>query len=393
MPPAPSDDRTLRGVYLSVLGTWASYALVIVVLPFRFEALGLSVFEYGAALAVYALGTLLTEGLWGYLAFRVGSPRAIAGIGALTAASMLALALPRTFAEFALVLGLYGMLVVYTTPLLRWIGMYSAGPGTASRGLGRLGLFFGIGLSVGTALGPTLYSLGGFELNVLLGTIIFAVSTLPLLALPWGSVGKPRPHSEGIRSLRALADARFVLAVTIVVLYFMAYTLVTNFLQYYSIAIFHGTPDEAGYVIGAARAVALVSGVLLGGLADRWGAERSAPIGFLVLVAGALGTWGAATYPEMVLATLGLALGAGWLSVSLLPLALSRLAPSIHGTAVGVFGSFEDLGLIIGPFLLGAVYTTLGPESLFPFTAGIAAVGGALALAIPAVGARARPAT
>ncbi len=379
--------RVLLPVYLASLGTWAAYALVIVVLPFRFQQLDLSVVEYGTALAIYALGALVTESLWGYLAFRIGSSRSLGLLAALTVMPMIALGFARSFPVFGLLLGLYGMLVVYSTPLIRWVGMSAGGPGKEGRGLGRLGLFFGAGLSAGTAVGPLLYSIGGFWLNIYVGTAVFVASTVPLLLVPWGSVPLPRSRVRGRSSLRAVLERRFLLAIVLVVLYFMVYALVTNFLQYYSIRLFHGTVEETGYVIGGARAVALLVGILMGSTVDRWGPGRAAPAGFLLLVAGAVGSWASGDYQSMTVATLVLAAGAGWLGVTLLPMALSRVAPVNQGTAVGVFGSFEDLGLIIGPVLLGVVYSALGPRQLFPVVAALALAGTALSLG----GVRARP--
>lgn len=380
----PGDRKVLLPVYVATLGTWAAYALLVVVLPFRFQQLGLSVVEYGVALAVYAFGTLVTESLWGYLAFRIGSARALGLLGAVTAASMAALGFARSFLVLSVLLGVYGMLVVYSTPLIRWIGMNAAGPGRPSRGIGLLGMFFGIGLSAGTAVGPLLYSLGGFWLNVVVGTAVFLASTVPLLTVPWSSVALPKGPPTGARSVRDLFERRFALATFLVVVYFMAYSVVTNFLQYYSIDLFHGTVEAAGYVIGAARGAALVSGLVLGAAVDRWGHSRAVPVGFSLIAVGAFGTWLAGTYVEMVGATLVLAAGAGWLTVSLLPMALSRLPLESQGTAVGVFGSFEDLGLILGPLLLGFVYAGLGPRQLFPVATGLALI----ALAVCLVGNR-----
>ena len=354
------------------MGTWAAYALVIVVLPFRFAALGLSVFEYGAVLAVYALGTLATEGLWGYFAFRLGSSPAILLLGGLTATVMFALILPVTFLGFAALLGLYGLLVVYSTPLIRWMGMTASGPGTESRGLGRLSLFFGLGLSGGTALGPVIYTVWGFQFDAMIATVVFIASTIPLALLPWSSLSLPRATRSGRQPLASLFERGFVMAAIVVVLYFIAYSLVTNFLQYYSLGLFHGTIEEAGYTIAAARAAALVTGVLLGATIDRWGTGRAAPVGFALLAFGALGTALSGSYSEMVLATMVLASGSGWLGVTLLPLALARIPRAEQGTAVGVFGSFEDLGLVLGPILLGAVYSSFGAWFMFPVTAGIA---------------------
>ena len=376
----PGDRRVLLPVYLYTMGTWASYALVIVVLPFRFQDLGLSVVEYGIALAVYAFGTLATEGLWGYLAFRIGSVRWLGSLAVVTAVSLFALGFTSSFPLLVALLGIYGALVVYSTPLMRWIGMTASGPGTASRGIGLLGLFFGAGMTAGTAVGPVLYSLGGFWLNLYAGTALLLVSTIPLLLVRWDAVSLPQGRPRADRSLKALLERRFALATALVVLFFMVLTLETSFLQYYSIDLFGGTVEEAGYVIGAGRAVALVSGVVLGGFVDRWGHSRAAPLGFLLLAVGAVGTWASASYGEMVAATLVLACGVGWLSVSLLPMALSSILPEHQGTAVGVFGSFEDLGLILGPLVFGLVYANLGARDLFPVAAALALLGGILAL-------------
>lgn len=380
MSPSPGEEGVRYRVYASTAGTWAAYALIVVVLPFRFQQLGLSVVEYGAALAIYALGTLATEGLWGYLAFRIGSARSLGALGAATAAAMLALGFARSFVEFSALLGLYGMLVVYSTPLIRWIGMTASGPGKASKGLGLLGLFFGVGLSAGTAAGPLLFSIGGFWLNVCAGTALFVLATVPLLRVPWRSVLLPRARTKGQSSLRALLERKFLLATLLVVLFYMTYTLVTNFSQYYSISLFHGTVEEAGYLIGAARGAALITGVLLGSRIDRWGASRAAPAGFLLLAAGAIGTWVSLNYTEMSISTLVLAMGAGWLGVTLLPMALSRVLEPNQGTAVGVFGSFEDLGLILGPLVFGVVYSTFGPSDLFVVAAALALFATGLAL-------------
>jgi MFS family permease len=378
----PGSNRVLRGVYLSTVLAMASYALIIVALPFRFQELGLSVFQYGTVLAVYALGMLATESLWGALAFRIGRPRPIVLLGGLVAAILLSIGLSSSYPTFAVTLGLLGMFVIFPVPLMRWLALTARGPGTAGSGTGRYGLFFGAGLVAGTAAGPFLDIQLGF-LPLALGAVaLSAVSTLILALLPWNDVGLP-PRERGTRrQVRAVLTRHFTACSLLVVLYFVTYSLMINFLQYYSVALFGGTPTEAGYVIGAARGTALIAGFLLGPIADRWGAAQVAPLGFVLMVAGALSTFFSTSYTEMVAATLLLAVGAGWLSSSLLPLALGPVPRSAQGTAIGVFGSFEDLGLLVGPILIGAVYATYGASSIFPVVAGVGLFGSAVALIV-----------
>jgi MFS family permease len=376
----PSPNRVLRGIYLSTVVAMASYSLVIVTLPFRFQELGLSVLQYGTVLAVYALGMLATESLWGALAFRIGRPRPIVLLGGLVVVILFSIGLSSSFPAFAVTLGLLGMVVIFPVPLMRWLALTARGPGTAGSGTGRYGLFFGAGLVVGAAAGPFLYVQIGFLSLALLAGALSGISTLFLAVLPWREVGLP-PRELGPRGqVRAVLTRHFALCSLLVVLYFVTYSLTANFLQYYSVDLFRGTTTEAGYVIGAARGTALFAGFFLGPLVDRWGAARVSPAGFFLMVLGVLGTLFASSYTEMVAATLVFAVGAGWLSASLLPLALGPVPRPAQGAAIGVFGSFEDLGLLVGPVLIGAVYATSGATSIFPVVAVVGLLGGAVAL-------------
>jgi MFS family permease len=394
----PVSNRVIRGVYLSTLLAMVSYALVIVALPFRFEQLGLSVFQYGTALAVYAFGMLATESLWGALAFRIGVPRPIVLLGGLVGAILLSIGLSTSYSAFVVTLGLFGMFVIFPVPLMRWLALTARGPGTGGSGTGRYGLFFGVGLVIGTAAGPFLFVQVGFLLLSLGAVALSVASTLVLAVLPWMEVGLPPRELGTRRQVRAMFTRHFGACALLVVLYFVTYTLTINFLQYYSVALFGGTPTEAGYVIGAARGTSLIAGFLLGPLTDRWGAAQAAPAGFLLMVAGTLATLFSTSYAEMVAATLLLGVGAGWLAASLLPLALGPVPRAAQGTAVGVFGSFEDLGLLVGPVLIGGVYATYGATRIFPVVAAVGLLGVAVALVLrrnsrtePAVAAPALP--
>jgi MFS family permease len=375
-----SPRGVLRGVYLSTVFAMASYALVTVTLPFRFQQLGLSVLQYGTVLAAYALGMLATESLWGALAFRIGRPRPIGLLSGVVAVLLLAIGLSTSFAAFAVTLALLGMFVVFPVPLMRWLALTARGPGTAGSGTGRYGLFFGVGLVAGAGAGPFLYVQLGFLPLALAAVALWGVSAVLLVGIPWREVGLPPRDLGTRREVRAVLTRHFAACAFLVVLYFITYSLVINFLQYYSVDLFHGTATAAGYVIGAARGTALVAGFLLGPLVDRWGAVRVAPAGFLLMVGGTLGTLVATSYPEMVATTLLFSVGAGWLSASLLPLALAPVPRSAQGTAVGVFGSFEDLGLLVGPVLIGAVYAAYGGTSVFPVVAVVGLFGATTAM-------------
>ena len=377
----PRPGRVLDRVLLST-SLWAvSFSAITVVLPFRYLDLHLSIVEYGVTLAVYALGMLLTETLWGIWAFRLARPIAIGGIGLIVVGAMLLIAAATTYPVSLIAWGVYGAFTVYLAPLLRWVAVHALGPGTGGTGTGRFGTFFGLGLVAGTTLGPLLYVRSGFFSVVALGIVAFLASAWLVARIPWEVAGLPRSSSTPEAGPRALVVPQFVLALGIVFLYFLAVPLTSNFLQLYSVDLFHGTAEQTGYVLGAARATTLVASFVLGRSVDRRGPARSVPLGFLLIAAGALGTYLATTYGEMIGATLVFSAGTGWLSASILPYALEPIPKPAQGTAIGLFGSFEDLGLLLGPPIISLVWVGYGAWTIFPLVGGIGLAGFAVSLA------------
>lgn len=364
-------------VYASTAVVWASDSLLSVTLPFRFQALGLSVFQYGVAVSAFALGMLATESLWGVLAFRIAKPWTILVLGAAVLLLYFAIAMSTTFIALTVSLAFFGMLVIFPVPLFRWMALIARGPGTEGSGTGRFGLFFGCGMVAGSAVGPFLYETIGFHslAGVILGT--YAVGLALMAVLPWEKTQLPRSEPGTLSPVRRVLTLPFLCAASLAVISYLTFTLIVNFLQIYSVGVFHGTPTDAGYVIGFARATILAAGFLLGASVDRFGPARTAPFGFLLVAAGAFGTLFSPSYAGMIASTTVLAAGLGWLSACLLPLGLATIPRPLQGTAVGVFGSFEDLGLLVGPVLISAVYSAYGADSAFTLV-GIIALGGAL---------------
>jgi len=368
-------------VYSSTVFVWASYSLLAVSLPFRFQDLGLSVVEYGLAIGAFALGMLVTESVWGVLAFRIGNLRTVLALGICVAFVYVAIDLSTSFLALAASLTLFGALAIFPVPLFRWMALRAGGPGTEGVGTGRYGLFFGAGMVAGSALGPLLYITVGFGslMTVVLAT--YAVGLALMAALPWREVRLPPVTPGTLSQVRGVLTSPFLFAAGLVVLDYLSFTLIINFLQIYSVSTFHGTQADAGYVIGLARETLLAAGFLLGGSVDRFRPLRTVPFGFLLIALGAFGTLFSTSYVEMVGATLLFATGMGWLSAGMLPLALEGMPVPLQGTAVGVFGSFEDLGLLVGPVIISAVYAGYGANSAFLFV-GFVALAGTLVAAI-----------
>ena len=89
----------------------------------------------------------------------------------------------------------------------------------------------------------------------------------------------------------------------------------------------------------------------------------------------------AKTQPQLFLVSVmvSLMLAADSLLLALIPKVTSN---TIYGAAVGIYGSFEDLGFLIGPLIFGFVWSTFNPVLIFAVASLAQLVGAILVLAI-----------
>jgi MFS family permease len=381
--PGEPSRRLLYLVFLSVGLMAASSSVLAVTLPFRFLALGIPVVYYGIVVGGYALGMLILETFWGTHAFRLVNPALILLLGGCILALVLLLGLLTTFIALLLDYTALGALIVYLVPLQRFVGMHARGHSSEGRGVGQTWTFFGAGLVLGSAGGPLLYIAIGWEGDVIVSAILFCGAVLAALLTPWRLAHLPSVSEKASTGFRAVANLPFVRVSLLVVAAFIVYSLPTNYLPYYAVSIFGANQAETGYILGGARLVSLVASFFLGSWGDRRGHPRAVLVSFLLLSAGVAGTWWAPNMIWMIFATLVMFVGVGWLGTSLLPLALAPIDTQSRGSAIGLYGSMEDLGLLLGPVLYGVMWTALGAKTIFPMALAVSLIG--LVLAVPYV--------
>ncbi len=381
--------RSLPLVFGMVLIDLVAFGIVLPLLPFFASDLGGSPAVVGLIIAAYSAMQFIFSPLWGRASDRFGR-RPIMVICLLgTAAAYLVFAL----AESLLMLFLSRLLAGILGAAFVIARAYVADSTTSerrTRGMGMLGMAFGLGFIVGPALGAALSPWG----YVLPGMVAAGLS-LASAAVAWlflaesapGAGSRPpaaQPARPGVlvgraRELtRALARPELrhpILAAFLGTTGFAAFTATFPLFLRDPLGL---TPAAAGVYFSLAGLMsAAVQGGAIGPLVDRFGERSVAAAGAslagasVALVAVITGNWG--------LAILLGGVGGGWglLNPSLAGLVSRATVDSMQGGVLGALQSASSLARVIGPLAGGWAFGALGYRWEF-------AIGGGLLLATAA---------
>jgi MFS family permease len=138
---------------------------------------------------------------------------------------------------------------------------------------------------------------------------------------------------------------------------------------------------QVGVLLASVWGAQLVAMPFLGSLSDKLGRVRTTLLGFVVSACLFLLYFFAETSSQIfaISITVGVSLSVATLLLALIP----SVAPdTMYGTVVGVYGSFEDLGVIISPIVFGFIWSAYGAVFIFAASAITQLITGFLILMI-----------
>jgi DHA1 family tetracycline resistance protein-like MFS transporter len=345
--------------------------------------------------AAYSLMGFFFIPVWGQLSDRVGRRPILV-------ASVLATAISNLGLGVALA---YGTSVWWLFAMRIFAGIATANISTASayitdvtkpedraKGMGLIGMAFGMGFILGPGFGGVLASI---ELNHRHGPLAcFAAGTLSVLNLVWVVFGLPeslpkekrnaRPTSRSRLDFAALrktfADPMLGRAVIVNLVAVTAFANLDQTYRYFNKDEFTMTERETGVllaIIGVAAAavqgglVRRLSGKVQDSAMLRWGIALQVVAFSLTAASPSVGRW------SLYVAGIILAFGNGLAQPAVASFVSKRAAENERGAILGTNQSASSLGRVLGPAMGGWLYGSLfGPSA--PFWAG--AIGMLLAL-------------
>ncbi len=352
-------------VFLRALGL--SISINGPIMPLYVRSLGVSVSQWGLLSTFFALGLICFEAFWGFMSDRINRIRILI-IAMIFMATVLPLytqenLLPYFFI-FQFLMGSFMVMVGPTTRAL--IADHS--PVTQ--------VGFNISLwytcvSTGSILGPVLggYLSKGFGYSTLFYTssvILIASATLLFFT---GRIlvidEKTKKKINIIENIKSIfIDSQIKLTFIMAFLIFLGVSSVRSFLPIYASELYSMDEISIGLMITLGSAMQLIITPIVGRLSDRYSVKEM--LLTLLAISGVLFLMvRIATTPiQVTLMTIGLMISFSSQSVSLI--IVSKLASREKlGTTMGIYGSFEDLGLIIGPLVFGYIWETYSPQNIY----------------------------
>lgn len=379
----PSFRRVLPA-YVTLLVWNVSWSVTLTgpVLPLYIETLGIGIVGWSALAAMFALGMFLFEWVWGSLSDRTNRKHLL--IFSLLCMSAIFILYTRHgsfffFLVLQLLSGAVGVVVGPTTRAsvseessLKSAGLY------ASVWWG----FSSIGRIIGPLIGTYIAQSWSFEYSFYASS---ALSVLLIFIVLWSfpasrqMAGRSKSMIYGLNTTLRSHSAQFLFLSAIFA--FMGFSVVRAFLPLYASERVGMSTVEVGTLISTVAASQLVAILFLGWLSDRFGRKPMVIIGFLLCSGSFLLYLFANTAYQIFLVSI--AAGLGLSATSLLLAIVPDVTPKrMYGTVVGIYGSCEDLGIIMGPLVYGLVWSAIGPAYIFVASAVTQVLSAALVFAI-----------
>jgi MFS family permease len=369
-------------VFLDLLG----FGLVIPFLPGLARDLGAGDFVATLPGAAYSLMQFLFIPIWGRLSDRVGRRPVLLWSIAASAAGMVMLGLGHSLAWLFIARLWSGVATANIAVAQAYIADVTT-PETRARGMGLIGMAFGLGFIFGPAVGGVLSRtpFAGLHIGALPALVAAALSTVNLLlalrtlpeSLPEAARGQRlrRAVPLDLAAFRAATRVPGVgVAVALNFFVIVWFAGMEQTFRLFTDDAFGMTAAQTGAIFAVVGVVgAAVQGGLVGRLARRHGEARLVVAGVVILAVafallGASPFFGAGATFALCAASGLIALGNGVTAPSLPAYVSKRAGITDQGLALGTLQSASALGRVVGPALGGVLYASFSPST--PYAVG-----------------------
>ena len=336
-------------------------------MPLYVKSLGIGILGWSLLAASAALGMFILEWVWGALYDRFDG-RLLMVLSILCMTVLFPLYTIQGFIPYFLILQfLTGALGVGAGPITR---AYVSNE-SPKKSVGMLASLWWassiLGRTVGPLLGAFIAQIWSFHYSFYASALLF-LATIPLILT--GFPKREMPHRKGslniIKGLKSALQARSIGFLFLAALFaFMGTSLIRSFLPLYASVEVQMSTLDVGVLISATSAAQFIAMPMLGWASDRFGRYRTVLLGFCFASVAFLLFFLVGDSSQLMIASLTVSVGLSASSLLLFSLTPDLASNESYGTVIGVYGSFEDAGMILGPVVFGFIWGSYTPTLIF----------------------------
>ncbi len=351
----PHKKSSLLILFSVIVLDLVGFGIVIPILPFYAEKLGVNATILGLLLTSYALMQFIFSPLWGKLSDRIGRRKVLMITMFGSAFGLLVLGLAHSLTLLFVGRILSGIFAGNISVATAYVSDVTTVEDRA-KGMGLIGAAFGIGFILGPALGGIL-SPYGYSVPILFASIL-GVANVIYAAI---RLGESHPAEKKSSSNFTRSSSLRIPGVRQLCLINFLFTLGVNQLEsifaFFMLDRFHYDARHVAYIlVMMALIMATIQGGMIKRLVLKWGENKLLIAGVFLLALSFL-LIPAFHFIGILIFILAISsLGRGISQPSLLSLVSKEATEEARGSVMGTFQSAASLSRVIGPIIAGILY-------------------------------------
>lgn len=341
------------------------------VLPLYVRSLGFTIDEWGYLVMVYAVSTFLFEWAWGALSDRVDR-RFIIAAGLLSGAAVVPIYTLRvSITVFYVLQFLRGALFIMVGPAVKTL--------VSDMNSGGIGLSMGMYSSVrrlGSVLGPIAGTLVAqalsYESALHLYSVIYVIGAATTLIFIRGAPAS----SERADSSSLIQDCRTLFSTTTIVILFaipvivhMGRAVIGSYLPIYALEVVGTSTVGVGALFSIGNVAGFLATPVFGWISDRYSRATVVLTCFSLSSVAMFSLSLARTNVQLALLLMIFTVCFSPLTPLLLAMLTDATPPGLLGTSMGIYSTFENLGIVFTPPLYSLIWKVYSPSIIFVFSA------------------------
>jgi len=365
--------RPLLRLFIVLLIELIGFGTAIPVLPFLTKDFGGDAAHLGLIFALMATGQFVMAPVWGALSDRFGRRSMMAvSLGAAAIASLLT-----AMSTSLLLLYVWRILAGVANGNVSIASAYVTDvtdASTRSKGMAVIGISFGVGFTIGPAIGAILATYGhALPFYVAAGISAFNTVLAAVLLRDTLTAAERKKRHEDRAGRLSIANIKKILTrptTRVLLIVFFGFTIATTILEgafaFFMLDVFGYGAKEVGIVLTiTALVMVVVQGGMVGRLAKRFGDRNMAMAGLVVLGVGLV----AATFwHQIIWVVVALSVGSvgrGLAHPGIMAMTANTSGDADSGKTMGLLQSSASLGRVFGPALGGVIYEFVNLDAPF----------------------------